>query len=369
MNPPPATTEGAGRKSSPTTVVLHGRRLFFARVAWVALAALTVGLFVASVPVAYEQLSTYNVAFSIVSVSLSIVSVLGFWAIGALLFWKSSSHRVALYASVVLMTFGAIQVDTLHWLAEAYPVWALPVNLVYFVGEASFFVLFCVFPDGRFVPRWTRWVAIAAITYWLIDSLFPDWPLVISALLFLGLIGSLVVAQIYRYRRVSGPVERQQTKWVVFGFTATIAAFVVVLLIGWLLSLTRTGIPQSLIYNLSTTSLYLFTLLIPLSIGVAILRYRLWDIDLIIRRSLVIGPLATILTVVFELANQLLLPFIFHFIPAIEDSSSIKTVASVVIVVMLFKPLHARLDAGVNRLVDWLVVGRKQSRRLARRRG
>src|SRR5215212_5931223 len=377
MNPPPATTEGAGRKSSPTTVVLHGPRLFFARVAWVALAALTVGLFVASVPVAYEQLSTYNVALSIVSVSLSIVSVLGFWAIGALLFWKSSTHRVALYASVVLMTFGAIQVDTLHWLAEAFPVWALPVDLVYFVGEASFFVLFCVFPDGRFVPRWTRWVAIAAITYWLLDSLFPDsspvspgdWPLVIHAPLFLGLIGSLVVAQIYRYRRVSGPVERQQTKWVVFGFTATIAAFVVVLLIGWLLSLTRTGIPQSLIYNLSTTSLYLLTLLIPLSIGVAILRYRLWDIDLIIRRSLVIGPLATILTVVFELANQRLLPFIFHFIPAIEDSPSINTVASVVIVVVLFKPLHARLDAGVNRLVDWLVGGRQQSRRLARRRG
>ena len=76
-NSPPATTEEAGRQSTPTTVVLHGRRLFVARAAWVALAALSVGLFVASVPVAYEPLSTYNVA-------LSIVSVLGFWAIGAL---------------------------------------------------------------------------------------------------------------------------------------------------------------------------------------------------------------------------------------------------------------------------------------------
>jgi hypothetical protein len=109
--------------------------------------------------------------------------------------------------------------------------------------------------------------------------------------------------------------------------------------------------------------------LIPLSIGVAILRYRLWDIDLIIRRSLVIGPLATILTVVFALAEQLLVPFLLHFVPAIEDSSSIRTVASVVIIVVLIKPLHARLNAGVNRFVDWLVVGRKQSRRLARRRG
>src|SRR5918994_4983453 len=250
MNPPSATTEGSGSKSSPTDVVLHGRRLFFARVAWVALAALTMGLFIASVPVAYEQLSTYNVA-------LSIVFVLGFWAIGAILFWKSSSHRVALYASVALVTFGTVQADTIHWLAEAYPGLDLPVNLVYFVGEASFFVLFCVFPDGRFVPRWARWAAVAGITYWLLDTFFPDsspvspgnWPLVIRGSLFLGLIGSLVVGQIYRYRRVSGDKERQQTKWVVFGFTATIAASVVVLLIGWLFELTQPGIPQFLIYE------------------------------------------------------------------------------------------------------------------------
>jgi hypothetical protein len=167
---------------------------------------------------------------------------------------------------------------------------------------------------------------------------------------------------------VSGPVERQKTKWVVFGLAATIAAFVVVLLIGWVFALTQPGIPQVLSNLVSTTVIVLSTLLLPLSIGIAILRYRLWDIDLIIRRSLVIGPLATILTVVFELANQLLLPFIFQFIPALDDSSSINTVLSVVIVVVLFKPLHARLDARVNRVVDWLVGERQQSRRLARRR-
>src|SRR5215207_1708994 len=235
MNPPPAPTAGSGRESSPTTVVLHGRRLFVAVLAWVALTALTVGLFVASIPVAYGQLSTVcegyagcdvlrlfpedakalegvglSVGFyAVYNVALSIVLALGYWAIGAILFWKSSGHRVALYASVALVTFGAIQVDTLHWLAEAYPMWALPVNLVYFVGEASFFVLFCVFPDGRFVPRWTRWAAVAGITDWLLDTFYPDswpvspgnWPLVIRAPLFLGLIGSLVVGQIYRYRR------------------------------------------------------------------------------------------------------------------------------------------------------------------------
>jgi hypothetical protein len=287
---------------------------------------------------------------------------------------------MALYVSIALVTYGTVQADTIHWLADAHPRLDLLSDLVYFVGPATFFVLFCIFPDGRLKPRWTRWVAVALITYWLLGSFFPDssplsprsWPLVIDASLFLCLIGSLVVAQIYRYRRVSGPDKKQQTKWVVWGFTVYIVILVVVLVISWIFSLTRPGIPQVFHDLVSATVIILSTLLIPLSIGVAILRRRdadsLWNIDLVIKRSLVIGPLATILTIVFELANQLLLPFIFQFIPALDDSASINTVASVVIVVALFKPLHARLEAGVKRLVDRLPGERQQSRRLGRRR-
>ena len=355
MDPPPATTEEAGRKSTPTTVVLHGRRLFVARLACVALAALTVGLFIASVPVAYQQLGTYQVA-------LRIVFALGYWAIGAILFWKSSGHRAALYASVALVTFGTVQADTLHSLEKAYPVWDLPVALMYFVGEAAFFVLFCVFPDGRFVPRWTRWAAVAGITYWLLDSFFPTWPLVIRVPLLLGLIVSLVVAQIYRYRRVSGPVERQQTKWVVFGLTATIAAFVVVLLIGWLFALTQPDIPQFLIYQLSTTALYLFALLIPLSIGVAILNHRLWDIDLIIRRSLVYASLSLVLTSVFSITDTLL-QSLFFFFTGVEQSL-VATFGSVIVIAVGFQPLRNRIQGGVDRLFDRLVGGDRTSESL-----
>jgi len=220
------------------------------------------------------------------------------------------------------------------------------------------------------VPGWTRATAAAWIAIELLYYFFPnlpfgpeDWPPPINIALLLGLFGSLVLAQTYRYLRVSGPVERQQTKWVIFGLAAAIILLVWVSLIGWIFA------PPPVLYKLvGITILDLSFLLIPFSIVVAILHHRLWDIDLIIKRSLVVGPLLTILTVVFELANLLLLPFIFHFIPGLKVSSSIKTVLSVVIVVALFKPLHARLDVGVNRLVDWLVVGRQQSRRLARRR-
>jgi len=230
--------------------------------------------------------------------------------------------------------------------------------------------LFCVFPDGRFVPRWTRWAAVAGITYWLLDTFFPDsspvspgnWPLVIRASLFLGLIGSLVVGQIYRYRRVSGDKERQQTKWVVFGFTATIAAFVVVLLIGWIFALTQPSIPQFLIDELSITALYLFPLLIPLSIGVAILYHRLWDIDLIIRRSLVYGSLSLVLTSVFSITDTLL-QSLFFFITGAEQSL-VSTFGSVIVIAVGFQPLRNRIQGGVDRLFDRLVGSDKTSESL-----
>jgi hypothetical protein len=400
MKPPPATTRAAGGEL-PQTTVLHGHRLFLARGAWIALAALTLVLFVASIPGAYQRFRTAcessgcDIAqlspagknaleeglglsmgdYALYTVLFAIVLALGYWLIGGILFWKRSDDRLVLYASMTFVTFGVMQANTLYWLADAYPLWDLPVTVVNLVGNVSFFVLFCVFPDGRFVPRWTRWTAAAWIAYWLLPSFFPHsplspstWPLLIDKSLLLGLLGSLVLAQIYRYRRHSDQTARQQTKWVVFGFTAALAVFFAVELISGIFALTRPGISELFYKSVGSAVIPLCALLIPLSIGIAIVRYRLWDIDLIIRRSLVIGPLLTILTVVFELANLLLLPFIFQFIPALDDSSSIKTVLSVVIVVALFKPLHARLDARVNRVVDWLDGGRQQSRRLARRR-
>ena len=115
-------------------------------------------------------------------------------------------------------------------------------------------------------------------------STFPPW--VISAI-FLVNGGSGVVAQIYRYVRVSGPVQRQQTKWVVFGLAATMLVILgryVPLLI--FPSLSTSSSP----YFLVSTYVYpLGLLLIPLTLGIAILRYRLWDIDILINRTLVYG--------------------------------------------------------------------------------
>jgi hypothetical protein len=386
-----------GSQISPPTE-LRGPRLYIARVAWVVVAALAMGLFIAGIPAEYAhyhnlcggsgcggpwQLEPDDVSalerlglsvgfYALYNVAIEVVQMLGFFGVGAFLFWKKSDALMVLFTSLMLVSFGVIGFanNTLYALENSHPDLWLPIRFMIDLAIISFFVSFYLFPDGRFVPRWTRVLVVVLVVYQTLYALFDLLPHLLAGVLVLCQLGTLVFAQIYRYVRVSGPVERQQTKWVVFGLTAAIAIFVGTALVWLTISeLRQPGVPGMLYTLVSRTLLNVSQLFIPLCIAIAILRYRLWDIDLIIRRSLVIGPLLTILTVVFELATQLLLPFIFQFIPALEDSTSIKTVVSVLIVVVLFKPLHARLDADVNRVVDWLVVGRKHSRRLARRRG
>jgi hypothetical protein len=197
--------------------------------------------------------------------------------------------------------------------------------------------------------------------YQLPYLLFPDsvlsgqtWPTYVDASLTLGLFGALAYAQIYRYVRVSGPVERQQTKWAVYGLTMAIAAFIIIVLVGVTFQrLTQPGVPGVIFLMISGTVIYVASLLIPLSIGIAILRYHLWDIDLIINRTLVYGSLSAVLAAVFAITDTLLLPLLVRAILG-EDDATLNAVVSAVIIAVLFEPLRRRIKEVVKRLTDWL---------------
>ncbi len=171
-----------------------------------------------------------------------------------------------------------------------------------------------------------------------------------NILLFLGLWALCALAQAYRYRRVSGPVERQQTKWVVFGMTACVA-----LLVGFLLpvvffpALDRTGV-VSLVSNLAglTVAGSFGFLLIPLSIGAAILRYRLYDIDVIINRALVYGALTAALVVVY-FGGVTAIQSAFRAMTGQEQQSQLVVVASTLTIAALFNPLKMRIQSFIDR--------------------
>jgi hypothetical protein len=217
------------------------------------------------------------------------------------------------------------------------------------LGWVSFSLLLYLFPDGRFVPCWTRLLAVFVVASNLfLDaspvpiSTFPPWML---GAIFLINGGSGVVAQIYRYVHVSGPVQRQQTKWVVFGLAATALVILgreVPLLI--FPSLSTSSSPYFLI------STYVYPpglLLTPLSLGVAILRYRLWDIDTIINKALVYGGLSLLLAAVY-LGLIVGLESLLGLVSG-QASQPVVIVVSTLVIAALFQPLRHRVQAIIDR--------------------
>jgi len=279
-------------------------------------------------------------------VGVKVVFVCVWLAVGAFIFWRKSDDRMALFASFTLVMFS---VGFGYWTEAALPTWWLPLQCVGFLSGLSLSLCVYVFPDGRFVPRWTRWPLIIGTLIHEVSSHFPAGPLaafpLLSSLdgyLFIGLLVSKVVVQVYRYRRISTVAQRQQTKWAVFGFAVAIVGFIGGLLLGTFFSSSLE--PGTLFFLVQNTVLYLSLLFIPLSIGMAVLRYRLWDIDIIINRTLVYGGLSACIVGIYV--------FAVGYLGALFRTGGNLLISLIAtgLVAVLFQPLRSWLQRGVNRL-------------------
>jgi hypothetical protein len=366
---------------------LRGGWLLAARVVWIIAAVLIVAVYLTAVPITFTEYQRvcaagtecrpywriepedllalrelrisvgFYAAYRLVG---DIIYTLGFWAIGALIFWKKSADRLSLFFSFMLITFGALNIADISGRTSA--ALSLLGTFISYFGSVSFFLAFFIFPDGRLVPRWTRWPMVVWTLYMALLHFVPDdssfhpraWSPLLSAPLAVSLFSTLIFAQIYRYLRVSGPVERQQTKWVVFGLTtALVGSVLVVVLTLAYPTLLQPGVPKVLYSLFEVTVTNVLLLLIPLSIGVAILRYRLWNIDVIINRTLVYGSLSAVLAAVFAITDTLLLPLLVQAFLGKEDET-LNAVISAVIIAVLFEPLRRRIKEDVKKLTDWL---------------
>jgi len=243
-------------------------------------------------------------------------------------------------------------------LASASP-WRTPAACLFFLGLTLLVLIFSLFPSGQFVPRWTRWACVVVLAALFPSTFFPNAPLTQDILarllgysLLLSEIAILVVAQLYRYRRVSSPMQRQQTKWVVFGLAASSGVTVGSTILSLLFpALSDPGSPSGAPYQLSLVILGDVTLLFsPLSFGFAMLRSRLWDIDVLINRALVYGSLTIILALVYVvgvIGTQTIVGRLIH--AGEQQQSSISFAVITLIIVALFMPLRRRLQAVIDR--------------------
>lgn len=346
---------------------LHGGWLVLARAAWVVVLVLAVGLFIASLPFTFadahiicasaacsnsgrltldQARGLHHLGLSLdfyaaMAVALSILLECAYVAIGVVIFWHRSDDRMALLSSLALITFGAA-FRGFNPEATLPPLLYVLSFVMAFFGNCSLGLFFYVFPTGQFAPRWIRWLALCWIVYWGINNLVLATILTLPGLdfaIFLGLLVSVVATQVYRYRRVSTPQQRQQTKWVVFGIALALLGVFALFALSVIVSLDI--IPDLIGGSL----LHVFLLLIPLSIGMAILHSHLWDIDIIINRTLVYGTLTASIVGLYV--------FVVGYLGALFHTSGNLLISLIAagLVAVAFQPLRVFLQRGVNRLL------------------
>ena len=358
-------------------------RPLIARTVWAVFAVSMLTLVIAGVPDEHDQFLEYanENARALQDLGASVefyanyVSVLGIaiivvhLAIAAVISWRRPEDPMALFVSVALLMNGAINpLSPTHALADAHPSLDPLVGLMIYLGLVSGVTLLYVFPNGRFVPPWTvfaaaAWAALTLPTVFFPESAvsFLEWPIVLEVLILLGWAASGVFAQIYRYVRVSSPEQRQQAKWAVLGLSAAVVGPLAYFLPFFILpSIGDSAIPN-IAYNRVGSTFFSFSilfrmvgiaalsfamLLFPVSFAVAILRYRLWDIGVVINRTLVYAAVTGSLAVVY-FGSVVLLGVAFRAVTG--QGTALAVVASTLAIAALFQPLRRRIQNLIDR--------------------
>ena len=300
---------------------------------------------------ALAELGLSASGYALYNVTLDSIFVSVCAAVAAVIFWRRSYDPVALLVATMLVVWGPLNgllVLTPSATEGMYPLLQVMVgSALTFVGYMAWMLFFYLFPSGRFVPRWMRWLALCWVLFcgtWIFTPFGPpSWPLPLFNAAVLILWGSFPVAQVYRYMRASDRTQRQQTKWVVFGVAVAIAGTLTsIFTVGAAVDLPPKDVAQRM---LSMLLMDAFVLFIPLSIGVAVLRARLFDIDVVINRTLVYLPLTATLVALY-LGGVVVLQRVF--VALTGQQSTLAVVASTLAIAALFNPLRRWVQAFID---------------------
>ena len=353
---------------------LAPRWILPARLTWIGITFTTLAVFVATLPVYYANLQVICLTANCPSQRLSVAQAQAwsnfgwslssyaalfigiyilfgavFLAAGALIFVRRSDDWLALFVSLMLITFGLVTFPSDPTLLAGYSTFQLLVLILTYFGSVGIFGFFAIFPSGRPVSRWHSLLLGLWAVWEFFEQIVPDLlgrpseklPL-LNSILFLLMIAVSIFAQIYRYRFVSTARERQQTKWVVYGTSLGIGMFFVLATIFGLVPATDVDVMAFLIANIL---LFLALMFIPVSITFAMLHSHLWDVDIIIRRTLVYSILTGLLALIYfggvVLVQQLT--------RSITETSDLAIVVSTLVIAALFFPLRRRVQNAIDR--------------------
>jgi hypothetical protein len=240
--------------------------------------------------------------------------------------------------------------DSWYWLFLVIPLLLIPLVFptgspisprwqwvfIAVAGLGAFVLLLMTFSQGIGPPQatWTVPNPVGFITNQIFEIIIPP------SVLILGILTLLCAASIFVRFRQASDIERAQIKWLLYACALFVVAYAPLLVL-------NVNTEEWLSNDLLGLLFVLAVLTIPAAIAIAILRYRLWDIDLIIRKTMVYLGLTALLALVYFGLVTLLQNLFSSMIG--NQQSPISIVVSTLAIAALFNPLRRRVQDFIDR--------------------
>jgi signal transduction histidine kinase len=298
-------------------------------------------------------LSSWGLTLQHYAITMLFWVVLGqliYLSLGLLILWQQGMSRLGLTVSLALIVIPFSLYSGGDEFGSINPNLFIPGLVAGLIGPIIMATFIYLMPNGRFFPRWAYipWLGSVLLIFPLmLNGVFvlPDWA---GSLINAAAVGSVLLGiamQMVRYVKEANSIERQQTKWAIFGvvvLAATVLLWVPVF--GGVLS-----IPSGrtrLLANISTWTLIFWgQYFLPIALTIAILRYKLWNIDVIINRTLVYGGL-TLTVVLIYILTVGGLGLLFQ-----TSGNFVISLLATALIAIAFQPARERLQRGVNRFM------------------
>lgn len=278
------------------------------------------------------------------------------WVLHRLRFHDWTARLLAIGMAGTAAVFNLQAAEVYH----AMPKTELEVSLFSahrLIAGGAYIAALLLFPDGKLIPRWPSWakvllyspLVIGLIAVSLRSDEIEATTNTVSLIVFFGLLTPLVavIAQGYRVRRSQSPEEHQQSKLLFWALTPALIIGLIVLSQGirFFTSDEFAGRPQELPLVIFRIFQPVFTL-IPLALFMGLIKYRLWNIDKIISRTLAYSALAVLVGLVYVG----MVVGVGSLAGAASDNLLL-SIAATGIVAVAFQPAREAVERLANRLV------------------
>jgi hypothetical protein len=268
---------------------------------------------------------------------------LGFFIIAVILIWRGGSSLMGTITALMLVILGPYLISGVNGHIAEMPGLLAVVNAVLVaVGVSVTSIWLFIFPNGHFAPRWSRYVVVIGSIAGLAGAIYDIFQgqtgiPILSTLMVLMTLGAIM--QVVRYSSVSTYSERQQTKWVLLGVAAMMLSILYWFFVEELLG-------TEVLSGINAILVAAAILLFPITLAISILRYRLWDIDVVIQRTLVYGLLTAVLAGVY-FGSIVLMQSVFQALTG--EQSPLAIVISTLGIAALFSPMRQRVQRFIDR--------------------